>query len=138
MDPPQLGFGAPPLPGILSGPAEDGMQNTMAMGLGFPKCVVRSRFSAGLNLHKALEENQFSSTAALEKRALETTAEVQCFSRTSSLGFISFYVNFHLFTSCGTAFAGVPRQWVPDSRVGGWLRCEVPSGSLAERVSDGR
>lgn len=137
-DPPQLGFGGPPLLTILLGPAEDETQNTMAMGLVFPKRAGRSRFSAGLNLHKALEENWCSSIAALEKRALETTGKVQRFSHTSCLGFISFYVNFHLSVSCRTAFAGMPRRWAPDSHGGRWLRCEMPSGSLAERVSDGR
>jgi len=60
----------------------------------FPKNVVRSQFSSGVNLHKALEENQFSSTAALDKRAVETTGQVQRFSCTSPLGVISFYVHF--------------------------------------------
>ncbi|XP_040457476.1 phosphopantothenoylcysteine decarboxylase isoform X1 [Falco naumanni] len=100
--------------------------------------VARSQFSAGLNLHKASEENPFSSTAALVRRALETTGKAQHFSHTSFLGFISFYVNFRLSTSGGTASAGMPRRRVPNSHVGGWLRCEVPTGSLAEQVSDGR
>lgn len=60
MAPPKLGFGAPPLPSILPGPAENEIENTVVMGLVFPKRVARSWFSAGLNLRKALEENQFS------------------------------------------------------------------------------
>lgn len=58
----------PPCPSIQPGPAENEMQTSMVMGLVFPKPVVRSRFSAGLNLHKALEENPCPSTAGLKKR----------------------------------------------------------------------
>lgn len=101
----------PPCPSIQPGPAENEMQTSMVMGFVFPKPVVRSRFSAGLNLHKALEENPCPSTAALKKRALEPTGEAQRFSRTSSLGLISFDVNFHLSTSRGAAFAGMPGPW---------------------------
>lgn len=101
----------------------------------FPKCVVRSRFSAGVNPHAALEENRFSSAAALKKRALGRAGEAQHFSHASSLGFISVYVNFCLSTSRGTAFAGVPGQRAPNSHVGDQLRHKVPSGSPALQQS---
>lgn len=107
MDPSGPGFEAPPLPSILPGPAEDEI-----VWVWFSPW---SWFSAGLSLHKILEENQRSPTVALEIRVLETPGEVQqLLSHPPLLAVNTFNVNFLLVLSGFVLifpFPGVPRQW---------------------------
>lgn len=106
MDPSGPGFEAPALPSILPGPAEDEI-----VWVWFSPW---SWFSAGLSLHKILEENQRSPTVALERRVLETPGEVQqLLSHPPLLAVNTFNVNFLLVLSGFTLifpFPGVPGQ----------------------------
>lgn len=107
MDPSGAGFEAPALPSILPGPAEDDIDWVWFSPW--------SWFSAGLSLHKILEENQRSPTVALERRVLETPGEVQqLLSHPPLLAVNTFNVNFLLVLSGFVLifpFPGVPRQW---------------------------
>lgn len=107
MDPSGAGFEAPPLPSILPGPAEDEI-----VWVWFSPW---SWFSAGLSLHKILEENQRSPTVTLERRVLETPGEVQqLLSHPPLLAVNTFNVNFLLVLSGFMLifpFPGMPGQW---------------------------